>query len=90
MAVLGTPFKVENRKKIMAALDTLDDIRAGHQCTWAQLLHHGSFIKSVTTALVGARTANQSIENAKAMTISLSDEEQECCQNILRTQVGYK
>ena len=85
-------FKVENRKKILTALSDMDDIRANHNCTWAQL--SAAWVTNqagIATALVGARTPEQAIENAKAMAIQLTTEESQALANgFSQLKLDYK
>ncbi len=65
-----------NRTQVLAALDKVKSVAEAHGVTLANLtvawiLHQ----PGVTGALVGARTPAQAVENARAMTVELSDEE---------------
>ena len=69
-------FTPENRRRITAALEQLEPIAAGHSLTTGQLVLAWTIAQpGVTHALVGARSAEQAIENARAGTAVLSEEE---------------
>ena len=69
-------FKLENRKKVLDALDRIQPIAASHGITLGQLaiawVHHQP---GVTAAIVGVRTAQQARENAAAGDVELSADE---------------
>lgn len=69
-------FSVENRKRVAVFLDALAPIAEGHDATLAQLVVAWTIQQpGVTHALVGARTAEQAIENAGAASIRLGQGE---------------
>ena len=69
-------FSVENRKKVLAALEGVKPIADAHGVTYAQLIINWTiFVPGITAALVGARNAEQATQNAKALTFQLSDAE---------------
>jgi methylglyoxal reductase len=73
----GLPwFSAENRARAAAALDRVRPIAEAHRISLANLAVAWVLGQpGVTAALVGARTALQAVENARAMTVTLSDEE---------------
>ena len=69
-------FSLENRMKIRDMLDSVRDIADAHNATFAQLFIAWVIAQpGLTTALVGARSEAQAVENAAAGDIALSDEE---------------
>lgn len=69
-------FKPENRKRVLDVLACLEPVAAGHSATLAQLTIAWVLAQDgITTALVGARNAEQVAENAQAAKIKLSDDE---------------
>lgn len=69
-------FSIENRKRITNMLDSYKDIAETHGISLAQLTIAWSILQpGCSHALVGARTPEQVIENAKAGTVELSSEE---------------
>ncbi|ACY16792.1 aldo/keto reductase [Haliangium ochraceum] len=69
-------FSVDNRKQVQALLERCQPVAERHGITLAQLsvawaLHQGG----MTHALVGARTPEQAIENAKAGTVELNEDD---------------
>lgn len=69
-------FKPENRKRVLDVLTVLEPIAASHKATLAQLTIAWVLAQpGVTSALVGARNADQVVENARAADIKLSDDE---------------
>lgn len=69
-------FNVENRKRVLDALERIRAIAEKHDATFAQLSVAWVFSEAgMTAAIVGARNARQAADNAKAMTISLSEDE---------------
>ncbi|MEM9896241.1 MAG: aldo/keto reductase [Bacteroidota bacterium] len=69
-------FKEPNRSNTNAFLRQIKPIADDHQVTLAQLVINWTLRRTgITAALVGARTAEQAIENAKSNTFELSDEE---------------
>lgn len=73
---LDPAFSMENRKRVLAAIDETADLCADHGCTPAQLAlawcHHQP---GVTAAIAGARTPEQAVENARAASIELTAEQ---------------
>jgi aryl-alcohol dehydrogenase-like predicted oxidoreductase len=70
-------FTVENRKKVLAALEQVKPIADRHGVTYAQLIINWTIHEpGITAALVGARNAEQATQNAKALTFELTDAEQ--------------
>ena len=70
-------FTVENRKKVMAALESLKPIADKYSVEYAQLIVNWTFSQpGVTAAIVGARNAEQATANAKALSFSLTNAEQ--------------
>ncbi len=69
-------FTVENRKRVLAALEAIRPIAETHRASLAQLVIAWTIAEpGITAALVGARNPDQAIHNAEAMTISLSEQE---------------
>jgi aryl-alcohol dehydrogenase-like predicted oxidoreductase len=66
-------FTVENRKRVKEMLDSFEPLCEKHGCTLGQLvIAWTTHQPGLTHALVGARTPEQAIENAKGGTIELS------------------
>lgn len=74
----GTPFyKPENIRRINAFLQKIKPLADEKQATLAQLVIRWTIDQpGITAALVGARNARQAQDNAKAVEIKLSPEEQ--------------
>ena len=69
-------FSKENRKKVLAALETVKPIADAHKATYAQLIVNWTFSQpGITAAIVGARNADQAKQNAGAMSFTLSADE---------------
>lgn len=69
-------FKPENRKRVLDVLKVLEPVAAGHKATLAQLTIAWVLAQEgMTSALAGARNAEQVVENARAAAIKLSDDE---------------
>jgi aryl-alcohol dehydrogenase-like predicted oxidoreductase len=69
-------FTVENRKRIMAALETIKPIADRHGASYAQTVVNWTFNEpGVTAAIVGARNAEQATHNAAALRFNLSADE---------------
>jgi aryl-alcohol dehydrogenase-like predicted oxidoreductase len=69
-------FSVENRKRVKELLDSFVPIAAQHDCTLGQLvIAWTTHQPGLTHALVGARTPEQAVENAKGGAIALSEED---------------
>ena len=69
-------FTVENRKRVLAALEKVKPIADRHGASYAQLVVNWTFNEpGITAALVGARNAEQAAHNAGAMRFALSPEE---------------
>lgn len=69
-------FTVENRKRVMAALEKVKPIAQGRGVSLAQMMINWTFSEpGITAALVGARNAEQAEHNAKAMTFTLGEQE---------------
>jgi aryl-alcohol dehydrogenase-like predicted oxidoreductase len=69
-------FSTASRRKVLQALESINTIAADHRTGFAQLSI--AWVKEqpgITTALVGARTADQVKENVRAAGIKLSAEE---------------
>jgi aryl-alcohol dehydrogenase-like predicted oxidoreductase len=87
----GAPrFSPTNRLKIAAMLAEFQPIAAAHQLSLGQLAIAWTVAQpGCTHALVGARTAAQAVENAKAGTARLThDEVASMCQSIARHAAG--
>lgn len=77
-------FTVENRTRVQGLLRSFEPIAARHGCTMGQLVIAWTIHQpGLTHALVGARTEQQVIENAKGGTITLATEELEQIQSAL-------
>jgi aryl-alcohol dehydrogenase-like predicted oxidoreductase len=69
-------FTVENRKRVADALGKIKPVADAHQASFAQIMIQWTISEpGITAAIVGARNAEQAEHNAKAMSISLTDEE---------------
>ncbi|MBC8107966.1 MAG: aldo/keto reductase, partial [Anaerolineae bacterium] len=69
-------FSVENRQRVLDALESIRPIGEKHKATFGQLAIAWTFSEpGITAAIVGARHAKQTIDNAAAMRVKLSDEE---------------
>ena len=69
-------FTVENRQRVLAALEKIKPIADGHGASYAQAVINWTFGEpGVTSAIVGARNAEQAAHNAGAMRFTLSAEE---------------
>ena len=69
-------FSVENRKRVLTALEKIRPIADRHKATFGQLAINWTFSEpGVTAAIVGARNAEQVKQNAAAMSFKLSEQE---------------
>ncbi len=69
-------FSETNRRRVLDALESVRPIAEAHEATFAQLAVAWVLAQpGVTTALVGARNAEQTIENAAAGAIRLSEDQ---------------
>jgi aryl-alcohol dehydrogenase-like predicted oxidoreductase len=69
-------FTVENRKRVLAALDKVKPIADRHGASYAQLVINWTVQEpGITAALVGARNAEQAVHNAGAMGFTLTGQE---------------
>lgn len=69
-------FKPENRARVLAALQAIQPVADAHKATLAQLVIAWTIRQpGITSAIVGARTPEQAVENARAAQITLNDEE---------------
>ncbi len=68
-------FQGENMKRAQLALDKLRPIAERHQCSLAQLSLAWLIAQPQTNAIAGARTAKHVIDNAKAASVKLSQDE---------------
>lgn len=69
-------FSVENRKRVLAMLETIEPIAQAHDATLAQVATRWVIDQpGITTAIVGARNEAQVAENAKSGSIMLSADE---------------
>jgi aryl-alcohol dehydrogenase-like predicted oxidoreductase len=66
-------FKGETYERAQAALADLRPIVQRYQCTLAQLALAWLIAQPQTSAIVGARNAEQAVQNAKAAKVTLSD-----------------
>lgn len=69
-------FSSQNRPVIQSLLNHLQPIANKHHATLSQLVINATFhIPGITAAIVGARNPFQATENARAMTLPLTDAE---------------
>ncbi len=69
-------FQPQNRKRVLDMLEQIKPIAEGHDVTLGQVTIAWVVAqKGITTALVGGRTEQQVVENAKAGALKLSDDE---------------
>lgn len=69
-------FSVENRQRVLDALETIRPIAEKHNATFGQLAIAWTFSEpGITAAIVGARNAKQTIDNAAAIRVKLTDAE---------------
>lgn len=68
-------FNGENYERAQSALNKLRPIAERHQCSLAQLALAWLIAQPQTNAIVGARNAEQSVQNAKAADVKLSPED---------------
>jgi aryl-alcohol dehydrogenase-like predicted oxidoreductase len=69
-------FTVENRKRVLAALEKIKPTAERHGASYAQLVINWTIHQpGITAALVGARNAKQAAHNAAAMKFTLSEAE---------------
>ena len=69
-------FTPENRKLVLESLEKVRPIAEKHGVTLAQMVINWTIqVPGITAAIVGARNPDQAIQNAKALTFQLSDEE---------------
>ncbi|CAN5452178.1 aldo/keto reductase [soil metagenome] len=69
-------FSVENRQRVLDALEKIRPIAEKHQASFAQLAIAWTFSEpGITAAIVGARDAKQTIDNAAAMRVKLTEPE---------------
>jgi aryl-alcohol dehydrogenase-like predicted oxidoreductase len=69
-------FTVENRKRLLSALEKIKPIAQRHSASLAQLAINWTVHEpGITAALVGARNAEQATHNAQAMQFKLTDDE---------------
>jgi aryl-alcohol dehydrogenase-like predicted oxidoreductase len=67
---------MHNRKLAQDALNTLQPIAEKHQATLAQLILYCTYhMPGITAILVGARNAAQASENAKTLSLRLTEDE---------------
>ena len=69
-------FTVENRKRVLAALERIKPIAEKYDASYAQIVINWTVQQpGITAALVGARNAEQAAHNAQAMKFKLTTEE---------------
>ena len=69
-------FTVENRRRVLAALEKVKPVADRHGVSYAQLVINWTIHEpGITAALVGARNAEQAIHNAGAMSFTLTEQE---------------
>ena len=80
-------FRPENRARVAAALDRVRPIAHAHRVSLANLAVAWVLGEpGVTAALVGARTPAQAAENARAMSVTLSDGERQAIAEAFRSE----
>jgi len=66
-------FTVENTKRVLAALEKIRPVAEWHKVSFAQLIINGTIHEpGITSALVGARTAEQATHNAGAINLPIT------------------
>lgn len=74
--ITSPTFSSENRAKIQEALKKIRPLIEKDGATFAQVVLYSTlFIPGITAALVGARNAEQALENAETLSLSLKDQE---------------
>jgi aryl-alcohol dehydrogenase-like predicted oxidoreductase len=69
-------FQLENRRRVLEALDKIKPIAYGYGVTIAQLVINWTFSQpGITTAIVGARNPEQVEENAGSASFELSEDD---------------
>jgi len=69
-------FTVENRKRVLAALEKVKPIADAHKASYAQLIINWTVHEpGITAAIVGARNAEQARHNAQALSFTLTGDE---------------
>ncbi|MDB5305550.1 MAG: putative aldo/keto reductase [Phycisphaerales bacterium] len=69
-------FSVENRKRVLAAVEKIRPIADRHKASLAQVVINWTVnVPGITAALVGARNAEQAEHNAKALNFTLTPDE---------------
>ena len=69
-------FSPETRRRVLDAIERIRPIAEAHDATFAQIALAWTVAQpGVTSAIVGARTPAQAVENARAGDIQLSDDE---------------
>jgi aryl-alcohol dehydrogenase-like predicted oxidoreductase len=70
-------FTVENRRRVLSALDQIRPIAERHGASLAQVVINWTIHEpGITAAIVGARTADQAAHNAGALKFALTPDEQ--------------
>jgi aryl-alcohol dehydrogenase-like predicted oxidoreductase len=81
-------FSIENRKRILEALKEIQPIADKHHATISQLIIHCTIhVPGITAAIVGARNPQQAIENAKAATLNLTQQERDVISKALTSHL---
>lgn len=71
-------FTVENRKRVLAALEKVKPIADAHKASYAQLIINWTVHEpGITAAIVGARNAEQARHNAQALNFTLTSDERQ-------------
>lgn len=71
-------YSMENRRRILQALDKIRPIAEKYQATVSQIVINCTInIPGITAALVGARNPEQAVENAKAASLQMNAEERQ-------------
>lgn len=78
-------FSVENRKRVLEALNNIKPIADKHHATISQVILNCTIhVPGITAAIVGARNVAQAKENASAVDFELSQAEREMVSEILQ------
>lgn len=82
-------FQAEHFQRAQAALEQLRPIAERHNCTLAQLALAWLIAQPQTSAIVGARNADQAVQNAKAAEVTLMADELDEINAIGRTVTDH-
>ncbi len=80
-------FSVGNRRRVLTMLEQFEPIAAAHDLTISQLVIAWTLAQpGITHVLVGARNAQQAIENARAGSVTLSENDLQAINRIIAAQ----